>query len=259
MLTGRERFTFVPVSDTLISSYSDKPLVQLTGGKACPDVVASLSALAEECPWLRVTDLWRDVVVQTALRKRYDTWVAAGKPAQRIDGKPNPLFNAATMKNAFVAAPGKSMHGCGRAVDLSTEAMQKALGKEYLDAFWPIALRHGFTPVIQRPDERLAEAWHFDHKGIWTPVFDTLGYEQGVLAANCAMGTAGAFQSPERRVQAHIVRLGKSIGEIDGNLGPRCRQALVELGIDKALVEATKPTSTRVAAMTTVAELLEAA
>lgn len=256
---GRARFTLVAVPAMLISSYSDKPLVELSGGKACPDVVDALVALAEELPWLRVTDLWRDVVVQAAARKRYDAWVAAGKPARLIGGKLNPAFDAKAMKDAFVALPGKSMHNGGRAVDLSTVAMQKALGAQYLDAFWPVAKRHGFTPVIAKPTEGASESWHFDHKGIWQPVFDTLGYEQGVLAANCAVGMAGPYQSSERRVQAHIVRLGKSIGEIDGNLGPRSRAALVELGIDRALVDATKPTATRVQAMVQVAELLEAA
>lgn len=249
---GRARFVLVAVPTLILSSYSDKPLVQLTGGKACPDVVDALEALVEECPWLRVTDLWRDVVVQAAARKRYEAWVMAGKPM-------GAAYNQKTMKNAFVALPGKSMHNGGRAVDLSIDTMLRALGREYLDAFWPIARKHGFTPVIAKPTEGASESWHFDHKGIWEPVFDTLGYEQGVLAANCAVGMAGPYQSPERRVQAHIIRLGKSIGEIDGNLGPRSRAALVELGIDRALVDATKPTATRVQAMTTVAEMLEAA
>lgn len=249
---GRDRFKLYPVPSFILSSYSDKPLFQLTGGKACPDVVDAIEALALECPWLRVTDLWRDIDVQTALRRRYDFWVASGKPT-------GAAYNPKTMKNAYVATPGKSMHNGGRATDLSTEAMLHALGAEYLDAFWPIAKRHGFTPIISKPTEGASESWHFDHKGIWQRVFDTLGYEQGTLAANCAVGGAGPFQSPERRVQAHIVRLGKDIGEIDGSLGKRSREALVALGIDKALVEATKPTATRAQAMTTVAELLEAA
>ena len=254
---GRERFTLFPVPDHILSSYSDRPLVQLSCGKGAPDAIDDLEALIAECPWLRVTDLWRDPAIQGAARKKYEAWVAAGKPPPN-----SAAFNAKTMKAAFVALPGKSMHGPGSATDLDTGAMQKALGAQYLDEFWPIAARHGFPPVIAKPTEGAAESWHFDYKGLWQPVFDTLGYEQGVLAANCAFGTAGPFQSSERRVQAHIVRLSAgakiaSIGEIDGNLGPRSRTALVELGIDRALVDATKPTATRIQAMTNVAELLE--
>lgn len=247
---GRDRFKLYPVSEIIVSSYSERPLVGLTGGKACPDVVDALEALAIECPWLRVTDLWRDIATQTALRRRYDFWVASGKPT-------GTSYDPRMMKRDYVATPGKSMHNGGRAVDLNTGSMLNALGGQYLDAFWPTARRHGFTPIIAAPTEGVSESWHFDHKGIWQRVFDTLGYEQGILAANCAVGGAGSFQSPERRVQAHIVRLGKNIGDIDGNLGPRSRSALTELGIGAPLVESTKPIATRVQSMTTIAELLE--
>ena len=100
----------VAVDADIISSYGEKPLFKLAGGYACDDTAAALHALCLELPWMRVTDCFRAVAVQVALRKRYDYWVKKGKPKQYIDGKKNPAYDDKTMKNAFVAIPGKSLH-----------------------------------------------------------------------------------------------------------------------------------------------------
>lgn len=230
-----DRFALFPVPGSILSSYNNRPLVATTAGKAPPDVIEALVALIEECPWLRITELWRSIAAQMVARAKYEQG----------------------LKTAYVAIPGKSMHNCARAMDVNIQTLRDNLGPQYLDKFWPIAAKYGFTPVISHPTEGASESWHFDHKGIWQRVFDVLGYEQGVLAANCAANSAGPFQSSERRVQAHIVRLDKNIGEIDGNLGPRSRAALLELGIARPLVDATKPTTSRVQAMAQVWEILE--
>ena len=213
--------SLVPLDPSIISSYGEKPMFHLAGGQACADVAAALLALVQELPWLRVTDCFREVSVQVALRKRYDTWVAAGKPKAGSAG-----WNAKTMKDAFVAIPGKSMHNAGRAVDLNTEVMQKNLGKEYLDAFWPIATKHGFSHIIAKPTEGASESWHYDHHGDWDRVFSHLGYEQGALCAALDVGQAGAFQSDAALVQALLLRAGYDIGAVDGQLGKRSYTAL---------------------------------
>lgn len=247
-VTGTARFALYEVPESVLSSYNNQPLHELKCGHAAPDMVEGLRRLAEDLSGIRVTDCFRDIGTQEKLRRKYENWVNAGKPKE---------FNPAFMKNAFVAIPGKSMHNGGRAIDLDIGALRVAYGEQYLDEFWPLAAARGFTPVIARPIEGSSECWHFDFKGYWQPVFDRLGYEQGVLAANCSVNMAGAFQSQERKIQAHVVRLGKDIGEIDGILGKRSRAALLELGLDKTLVENTKLTATRVQAMADAAALLE--
>lgn len=214
----------VPVDPSIISSYGEKALFHLAGGQACDDTAAALLALCQELPWMRVTDCFREVSTQVALRKRYDHWVAAGKPT-------GAAYDEKTMKNAFVATPGKSLHNAGRAVDLNTELMQRHLGAEYLDAFWPIAAKHGFTPIIARPDEGKSESWHFDHKGSWLPVFVKYGADVGSLCCTLDVGQAGEFQSDNRLIQALLLRAGYDIGAPDGVLGKKSCAALAACGV----------------------------
>lgn len=222
---------FVTVDPDILSSYGEKPLCHLSNGQACDDTAAALLALCKELPWLRVTDLFRDVATQTALRKRYDHWVALGEPPQFIDHKVNPLYDAATMKDAYVATPGKSMHNAGRAVDLNTGTMLKNLGAQYLDAFWPIAAKYGFTPIIKRPDEGTTESWHFDHRSpAWKPVFDKYGADAGSLCCTLDVGQAGQYQSNAALVQALLLRAGFAIGAPDGILGKHSLAALAATG-----------------------------
>lgn len=209
----------VSLDPSIISSYSEKPMFHLGGGQACADVAAALLSLAQELPWLRVTDLYREVATQVALRKRYDNWVAHGKPT-------GATYDPKTMKDAFVATPGKSMHNAGRAVDLNTEVMAKNLGKEYLDSFWPIATKHGFSHIIAKPTEGASESWHYDCWGEWQRVKDHLGYEQGALCAALDVGQAGPFQSDASLVQALLLRAGYDIGAVDGQLGKRSWHAI---------------------------------
>lgn len=219
----------VPVSSVILSSYSGKPLLHVgEAGRAPRDVAAALLALCTELPWLRITELWRSTATQALARKKYETWVAAGKPT-------GSAFDTKTMKNAFVAKPGKSMHNGGRAIDVDVTTLQKNLGKEYLDAFWPIAAKHGFTPVIARPEEGKSESWHFDHRGCWDGVGDNHGYEAMGLCAALVVGQAGEWQSNPRLLQALLLRLGLDIGEPDGVVGKRSLAALqVALGADYA-------------------------
>lgn len=215
----------VPISSSILSSYGGKPLLQVgEAGRAPRDVADALLALCTELPWLRITELFRTTATQALARKKYETWVAAGKPT-------GASFDAKTMKAAFVAKPGKSMHNGGRAIDVDVNTLKTAYGKEYLDAFWPVAAKHGFTPVIARPEEGKSESWHYDMRGCWDLVGDTHGYEIMGLCAALVVGQAGAWQGDVRLAQALLLRAGYDIGEPDGDFGTRSKGAFAATGI----------------------------
>lgn len=173
----------------------------------------------------RVTELHRDVAVQTAARTKYDTWVAAGKP------KPgSALYNPKTMKAAFVAAPGKSNHNGGRAIDVHTSLLNfPGVAKDkQLDRFWEIAKPLGWSPIIKAPNESESESWHFDYWADLQSVYDRLGYDQAAMAGALLVGHAGQWQTYARVLQALLQRAGYAIGEIDGQPGPRTISALAK-------------------------------
>lgn len=203
------------------------PLSQAGGGLVAPDVAAGLLALSEAVLArrgdFRVTDCHRDAAVQARARARYDTWVAAGKPAPGTAG-----WVASTMKAAFVALPGKSGHNGGRSIDCDTGALRFSgvAADRQIDVLWECAAATGWTPVIGKPTEGAAESWHFDYRGELQGVYDRLGYEQWALAGAVLVGHAGTWQSPARAVQALLQRAGYDIGEIDGAPGPRTRAGI---------------------------------
>jgi len=231
----------VPVDPAILSSYGADgktggartgltPLARL--GKAgiapAPVGVALLAlhrAVGAAGGDFRVTELHRDVAVQTAARAKYDRWVAAGKPKP---GDAN--WSGATMKTAFVAAPGKSNHNGGRAIDIHTSllAFPGVTKDKQLDVLWGIARPLGWTPIIKAPNEGESEAWHFDYWGELQGVYDRLGYEQAALAGALLVGHAGPWQSYARVLQALLQRAGYAIGEIDGQPGAKTIGALAK-------------------------------
>lgn len=218
----------VPVARSIVSSYGERPLADLPAGRAPQDVADALAALCAECPWLRVTELWRSYDAQAQARARYEAWDRAGRPARGSAG-----WDGARMKDAFVAAPGRSMHNAGRAIDVWVDTLAKHYGPDdYLDEFWAVARRHGFVPVIDEPREGASESWHFDHPGPWRYVRSARGYETMALCAALVVGEAGAgVQTTARVVQAHLLRLGDDVGHPDGLVGPRTRAALERRGL----------------------------
>ena len=60
-------------------------------------------------------------------------------------------------KIAFSPPPGGSMHEAGRAFDLDLGKIKKLT----LPNFWPLAATHGLSPIINAPNSKLSEAWHF--------------------------------------------------------------------------------------------------
>jgi len=205
-----------------------QPLAKLGKAGVCTaDTAAALLALHEAVQSaggdFRVTELHRDVAVQQAARAKYDRWVAAGKPKPGTSG-----FNASTMKAAFVATPGRSMHNAGRAIDVNLGVLKfpGVAADKQLDKLWELAKACGWSPVIRAADEKASEAWHFDCWGDLHGIRDRLGYEQAAFAGALFVGHAGHGTSWASVTQALLQRAGKDIGPIDGAFGPKSRAAL---------------------------------
>lgn len=243
--------SLVTVDTTIASSYDKSgktsgprpgltPLAKLgKAGVAHPEMVPALLALSNAVAAaggdFRVTECHRDVGVQKAARAKYDNWVKAGKPAPGSSS-----WNASTMKNAFVAAPGRSGHNAGRSIDVHL-GMLKFPGvpaDKQLDKLWEIAIPLGWKPIIKSADEGASEAWHFDYPGELSGVMSRLGYEQWALCGALLVGH-GDIQGYEAVTQALLCRAGYDIGKIDGAPGAKTRAALMQaLSLSEADVKA---------------------
>lgn len=241
----------VPVDASIVCSYDSagktgqpratcKPLVKLgKAGIAHPEMAPALKALSDEVTKaggdLRITECHRDIAVQQNARNKYDNWVKAGKPKP---GTAN--WNGNTMKNAFVAAPGRSGHNAGRSIDvhLSELKFPGVPANKQLDRLWEIAIPLGWEPIIKSADEGASEAWHFDFPGELKGVKDRLGYEQWALCGALLVGH-GDLQGYEAVTQALLCRAGYDIGKIDGAPGAKTRAALMQaLGLSETDVKA---------------------
>lgn len=236
----------VPVDASVASSYQKSggtggarsTLISLSqlgkAGVAVPEVAAALKALSAAVAArggdFRVTECHRDVAVQKAARAKYDAWVKAGKPKPGTPG-----FDAATMKAAFVAAPGRSGHNAGRSidVDLSSLRFPGVPADRQLDVLWQVCVSLGWSSIIKSADERASEAWHFDYHGELKGVMQRLGYEQWALCGAIFVGH-GDLSGFDAEVQALLCRAGFDIGAIDGKIGPKTRTALAQaLGVSE--------------------------
>ena len=168
----------------------------------------------------RITELHRDLAVQTAARKKYDTWVVAGKPK-------GAAFDSKTMKAAFVAQPGRSGHNAGRSldVDLASLKFPGVPANRQLDTLWEIAKPLGWVPIIKEAKEGASESWHFDMVGELAGVKARLGYEMWALCGAILVGH-GDLSSYDATVQALLCRAGYNIGSIDGAAGAKTKAAL---------------------------------
>ena len=128
-------------------------------------------------------------------------------------------------KKPFVAKPGGSFHGAGRAVDLDIQNLNFPTPKQdWLKKLWELALPLGFRPVIDKPEMNKSEAWHYDFVGVWKNALEKLSYSE---AAKCATLDVGMW-NPEKDkdvvykmfIQAQLIRLGHyEIGAVDGLIG----------------------------------------
>lgn len=141
-------------------------------------------------------------------------------------------------KKAYSPPPGGSFHEAGRAFDLDLSAIKISL----LD-FWTIAAGYGVNPIIAKPNSKLSEAWHFDCRGSHQIVYQyytdgkgnnfkpyTAAATSGILSAGISVDAFGANQR-QAAIQSCLIRLGKTIGNIDGQLGKNSHKALDEVGV----------------------------
>jgi hypothetical protein len=141
-------------------------------------------------------------------------------------------------KKAYSPPPGGSFHEAGRAFDLDLGAIKISLAD-----FWVIAAGFGVNPIIAKPNSGLSEAWHFDCRGSHQIVYQyytdgkgnnfkpyTAAATSGILSAGIPVDAFGTNQR-QAAIQSCLIRLGKSIGNIDGQLGKNSHKALDEVGV----------------------------
>jgi len=145
--------------------------------------------------------------------------------------------NYLSKKGSYVAEPGASFHNAGRAVDISVDELnfEKCKKEDWLKKFWDIALPIGFHPIIEKPDIKVSEAWHFDFPGTdWEKPYKKLSYSE---VAKCAILDIGKWDdnvsSKETKkkmfIQSQLIRLGHyEIGKVDGIIGNKTRKVLSE-------------------------------
>lgn len=149
-------------------------------------------------------------------------------------------------KKAFSPPPGGSMHEAGRGIDIDLRSLKMPLAD-----FWVIAEQNGFTPIIDVPDSRLSEAWHFDCRGSHQIVYDYYQSRKGTnirvpytAMAMSAILSCGlkvdVFEERQKDalIQSGLIRLGFEIGSMDGRIGPKTRKGLEDAGIDSTLSQA---------------------
>ena len=215
--------------------------------KASPGFVRDFTALLAHldsagCVDFRVRQAYRSNTEQKEVYDRYQRWRAAGCPKPGTKG-----FDGARMSTSAAAAPNRSFHSAGAAMDIGLSNLRFAdgvTGDAALARFWRIAADHGFTPIISEPRMDRSEAWHFDHQGPLRAVRDLFFARQNEsdayasaagLAAEVGcilMGTHVGDAQPERMVQARLLLHGVFVGAPDGKIGPKTRAGLAQFGID---------------------------
>ena len=142
-------------------------------------------------------------------------------------------------KTAFSPPPGGSLHEAGRAFDVDLGAL-----KMPLKDFWKVAATCGLVPIIAQPTAGADESWHFECRGSHALVYDY--YKAGhadnfdkpykamaasaILAAGVKVDAFGVGQD-EAYVQSGLIRLGQTLGNIDGGFGKKTRAALANVGL----------------------------
>jgi D-alanyl-D-alanine carboxypeptidase len=144
----------------------------------------------------------------------------------------------AKRKKAYSPPPGGSFHEAGRAFDIDLSKIKMPLA-----AFWAIAARYGVYPIIAQPKATQSEAWHFDCRGSHQLVYQyyaegkgknfkpyTAAAASGILAIGVPVDEFGPNQK-QAAIQSCLIRLGKTIGNMDGQIGKNTHRALMELNV----------------------------
>ncbi|SFN58029.1 D-alanyl-D-alanine carboxypeptidase [Chryseobacterium oleae] len=141
-------------------------------------------------------------------------------------------------KSAFSPAPGGSFHEAGRAFDLDLSSIKISLSD-----FWKMAKKYGVVPIIDEPKKSISEAWHFECRGSHQIIYDYYTAKKGTnfkpykAAAASAILSIGVHvdffgdNQKQAMIQSHLIRLGKEIGNLDGQIGKNTKKALSELGL----------------------------
>ena len=142
-------------------------------------------------------------------------------------------------KSAFSPPPGGSLHEAGRALDLDLRSLGMKLGN-----FWELARPLGLLPIIDKPIDSMSEAWHFDCRGSHQIVYEYYKNGKGTnfskpYAAMAASAIASAGIKVDKfgnnqiaaAIQSALIRLGQTIGDIDGSIGIKTRGALDAVGV----------------------------
>src|SRR5262245_61275392 len=145
-------------------------------------------------------------------------------------------------KKAFSPPPGGSLHEAGRALDLDLDN----LGMKLAD-FWELARPLGLSPIIDKPTPGVSESWHFDCRGSHQIVYDYYKNGKGtnflqpytamaasaILSVGVKVDKFGDNQTAAA-VQSALIRLGQTLGNIDGSIGTKTRAALDAVGVQFA-------------------------
>jgi hypothetical protein len=145
-------------------------------------------------------------------------------------------------KKDFSPPPGGSLHEAGRALDLDLDS----LGIRLVD-FWELSRPMGLSPIIDAPTPGVSESWHFDCRGSHQIVYDYYKHGEGtnfakpyaamaasaILAVGIKVTRFGQNQIAAA-IQSALIRLGQSIGNLDGSIGKKTRAALDAVGVQFA-------------------------
>jgi hypothetical protein len=145
-------------------------------------------------------------------------------------------------KPAYSPPPGGSMHEAGRAFDMDLSVIKKS--DISLQQFWKIANKYGVYQIIKSPNFGENEAWHFDCRGSHQNVYEY--YSNGkaknmkpyiAMAASAILSIGlpvDRYKGKEQvaNIQFGLVRLGQELGNIDGVIGQKTKDAIKALGIN---------------------------
>lgn len=212
----------VPID--IISIYKNKfgDLVPLPVrmAKCTPDTYTAIfniaSDLAKQKGKLILSDLFRSYDMQAKAHQDY------------IAGR----------KKDYSPPPGGSFHEAGRAFDLDLNAIKVSLAD-----FWMIAAKYNVDPIIEKPKSNASEAWHFECRGSHQLVYNYYAEGKGtnfkpytaaaissILSVGVNVDTFGGNQK-QAAIQSGLIRLGKIIGNIDGQIGKNTHKGLDEIGV----------------------------
>jgi hypothetical protein len=247
-----------PISEVMLVGASSPGRWKLAQGAAAAWRDAQDAWIAAGGEPVRVTDAFRDSVLQAGARAKYDAWVGAGKPT------PGGAGWTSNMSTAYAAKPGQSNHAWGGAVDIDVGALfHPTTGRgtnATLEMWWKVCAEFGWAPIISQPRASQSEAWHFDHLGPLAKMRESYAAvgERDIYThvARAGAALAGALPLPRAAADWAYVQARLAIccapmkgmpGEIDGALGPRTRQALADVGVPEG--------TTRFGALAVVAAL----